>query len=419
MGFTRRDLLGTGAAAAAAGLAGCARVGSVLGGGRSVDLEGGQPAEFADTQFRTGLRRQGLATARTVPSDVRVDWRIDEINTGEHTAAKASPVLAPTGDVVVPGDTGELRAVTPEGDVRWVAATDSDGRGVHGTPAIANGAVYIGAYDGALYAFDLETGERYWKTGLGGSIGSSPGYYDGLVYVAVEYPTPSGALFAVDAVDGEIVFDDRRPTNHPHSTPAVDRDAGRIVFGDNDGYLYAWSFPDLTFAWSFETGDAIKGPVATDGERVYVGSWDEHVYAVDLADGTEAWATETGSLVMSGPSVDRRDDTVYVGSHDGNLYALDRATGAVDWTYRSAGQIIGCPVVTAEHVLFGSYDSRLYAVRRADGDRAWTVDCDGVVTATPLVTDDAVYVTERATEAYLDPEDEGPSGSLYCIRADE
>ncbi len=419
MGHTRRDLLGTGAAAVAAGFAGCARVGSVLSGGDAVDLEGGQPAEYADAQFRSGLKRQGLATDRNVPTDVAVAWTVDEINTGEHTAAKASPVLAPNGDVVVPGDTGELRRVTPDGEVRWVAATDSDGRGIHGTPAIANGAVYIGAYDGAMYAFDLETGERYWKTGLGGSIGSSPGYYDGIVYVAVEYPTPSGALFAVDAVDGEIVFDDRRPTNHPHSTAAIDRDAGRIVFGDNDGYLYAWEFPDLTFAWSFETGDSIKGPVATDGEAAYVGSWDENVYAVDLADGTERWATETESLVMSGPSVDVLSDTVYVGSHDGNLYALDRATGEPDWSYQSAGQIIGCPVVTDDHVLFGSYDTRLYAVRRADGERAWSVDCDGVVTATPLVTEDAVYVTERATDAYLADDEDGPSGSLYCIRAAE
>jgi len=415
MESTRRRFLSRASVGGAIALAGCARLGSVLDPGGEIDHDG-PPATHADAQFRGGLRRQGVSPSATVPTDAHVDWTVDELNTGEHTAAKASPVETPDGDLIVPGDTGDLHRISPAGDVRWTAATEATGRGIHGTPAIANGAAYVGAYDGAMYAFDLETGERYWRTDLGGAIGSSPAYYDGLLYVAVEYPTPSGALFVVDAVDGSVAFDDRRPTNHPHSTLAIDRPAGRLVFGDNDGVLHAWRFPDLTYEWSFRTGDAIKGPVATDGERVYVGSWDEHVYAVGLAEGTERWAFETEDLVMSGPSVETATDTVYVGSHDGNLYALDRESGTERWAARSGGAVIGCPQVTAEHVLFGSYDRRLHAVRKADGDDVWTVDCDGVVTATPLVTDDAVYVAERATDDYLEGGD-GETGSLYCVRA--
>jgi outer membrane protein assembly factor BamB len=417
MKSTRRRLLSGASAVGAAALAGCARLGSLLDPGDEIDYDGA-PATHADAQFRGGLRRQGVSPSATVPTDPVVDWTVDELNTGEHTAAKASPVEVADGDVVVPGDTGEVHRISPSGEVRWSAATEATGRGIHGTPAVANDTVYVGAYDGAMYAFDLETGDRYWRTGLGGAIGSSPAYYDGLVYVAVEYPTPSGALFAVDAVDGSVVFDDRRPTNHPHSTLAIDRAAGRLVFGDNDGVLHAWRFPDLTYEWSFRTGDAIKGPVATDGERVYVGSWDEHVYAVDLSDGTERWAFEADGKVMSGPSVETATDTVYVGSHDGNLYALDRETGTERWAAGSGGAVTGCPTVTAEHVLFGSYDRRLHAVRKDDGDDAWVIDCDGVVTATPLVTDGAVYVAERATDEYLESGD-GETGSLYCVRAAE
>jgi len=416
MGHTRRGLLRGGAVAAVGGLAGCTQLRSLISGRKTIGSDGRPPSEWADSQFRGTLRRQGVYPDATVPTEVAVAWTVDDVNTGDHTAAKASPVPAPGGDVIVPGDTGEMHRVGADGAVQWVAETDSDGRGIHGTPVVANGAVYIGAYDGAMYAFDLESGDRYWKTDLGGSIGSSPGYYDGVVYVAVEYPTPSGALFAVDAVDGEVVADDRRPTNHPHSTAAIDRSAGRLLFGDNDGVLYAWSFPDLEFEWRFETDGEIKGPVATDGEYVYFGSWDDHVYAVGLGEGEERWAFEAGSLVMSGPSVETATDTVYVGSHDGRMYALDRPTGERRWSYRTGGQIIGCPIVTDGHVLFGSYDSRLYALDKTDGERSWYVDCDGVVTATPLVTDEAVYVSERATDEYVET-GEGETGSLYCIRS--
>ncbi|NIS30966.1 MAG: PQQ-binding-like beta-propeller repeat protein, partial [Actinobacteria bacterium] len=77
---------------------------------------------------------------------------------------------------MVPGDAGVLRRVTPDGEVAWATRVTGASRGMHGTPAIANGAVYVGAYDGALYAFDLETGERFWRRQLGDAIGSSPAY---------------------------------------------------------------------------------------------------------------------------------------------------------------------------------------------------------------------------------------------------
>ena len=109
------------------------------------------------------------------------------------------PILT-DGDVVIAGDTGEVRRVTPEGEVVWGSSVEPTTRGIHGTPAVANGTVYVGAYDGALYAFDLDSGERFWRVKLGDAIGSSPGYYDGTVYIAVEYDDPSGALFGIGMV---------------------------------------------------------------------------------------------------------------------------------------------------------------------------------------------------------------------------
>jgi len=338
------------------------------------------------------------------------------VNTGDHTAAKASPVATPGGDVVVPGDTGELRRIAPDGDVRWTAAVEEATRGIHGTPAIANGAVYVGAYDGALYAFDLETGDRIWRRALGDAIGSSPGYHDGTVYIAVEYHTPSGAMFGVDAVSGEETWVDHRPTDHPHSTCAIDREAGRLLVGSNDGSLYAWTYPELEFDWEFGTGEPIKGPIATDGTGAYFGSWDRRVYRVDLEDGSEDWSVETRGLVMSGPAVETATDTVYVGSHDTKLRALDAATGDREWAFDTGGQLIGCPTVTRDHVLVGSYDRRCYAVEKASGDEAWHIEGVGRVTSTPLVVDGAVYFTDRASEAYLESDgEEGESGGLYRI----
>ncbi|MFC7194127.1 PQQ-binding-like beta-propeller repeat protein [Halosimplex aquaticum] len=349
------------------------------------------------------------------------------VNTGDHTAAKASPIEVPGGDIVVPGDNREIRRVTPEGEEVWTATVERTGRGIHGTPAVVEGAVYIGAYDGALYAFDLETGERYWRTKLGDAIGSSPGYHDGTIYIAVEYYEPSGAMFGVDAVTGEIEWEDRRPTDHPHSTCAIDRQAGRLVVGSNDGDLYAWSYPDLEFQWTFSTGRPIKGPIATHDGSAFFGSWDKTVYRVALDDGTKEWSFESNAEVMSGPAVEAETGTVYVGSHDSRLYALTVDTGRERWSFDTGGSLIGCPTVTSEHVLVGSYDHNCYAVEKATGDEVWGVEGVGVVSSAPLVADGAVYFTDRASKAYLNggggesegtdagSGEEAKSGGLYKV----
>jgi len=418
--FSRRAFLRTAAVAGVVGagsVAGCSLPRPSVTGDQ-VQISGDSPARTATAQFRGGLRRQGVSPEATVPTDVETAWTVPEVNTGEHTAAKASAVALPGGDLLVPGDTGELRRVTPGGEVVWTADVTDATRGIHGTPAVANGAAYIGAYDGALSAIDVETGERYWRAALGDAIGSSAAYYDGTVYIAVEYNDPSGAMFAVDAVDGSVEWDDQRPTDHPHSTCAIDREAGRLVVGSNDGKLYAWSFPDLEFQWTFSTDGAIKGPVAIADGSAFFGSWDEHVYRVALDDGSEDWHFETGNLVMTGPSVEPSTGSVYVGSHDDNLYALDIDSGAERWRFGTEGRLIGCPTVTADHVLAGSHDTRLYCVGKDSGEGVWEVDAAGTVSSTPLVTEGGVYFADRASQDYV-ADDEGETGKFRKLVAAE
>lgn len=401
---SRRTLLRGAGAGFATALAGC--VTSPLGAWKFDPQASTSLDEHATAQFRGGLLNRGYVEA-TVPERVTVDWSL-VVNPGTHSAAKSTPVTAPDGDVVVAGDDGYLRRVTPEKEVRWRTQVTTASRGVHGTPAIANGTAYIGAYDGALSAYDLATGERRWRTDIGGAIGSSPVYYNGVCYIAVEYFDPSGSVAAVDAATGELQWIDDRPTDHPHSTIALAREAGRLVVGSNDGICYAWTFPGLEPAWTFETGGPIKGPVAVHDGRAIFGSWDGRVYAVHLDDGTESWSFEAQPDVMSGPAVDP-GGSVYVGSHDGYLYALDGATGRERWRFRTGGYIIGSVTATPDHVLAGSYDATMYAVDAATGEEAWRATGRGQATSAALVTDDAVYYAERAS-------DEQP-GLLYRLVA--
>jgi outer membrane protein assembly factor BamB len=361
--------------------------------------------DHAHAQFQGGIRNRHYVV-REVPEAVHTDWAVP-VNRGAHTAAKSSPVTTPDGDVVVAADTGTVRRVSPDGEVRWTADVDYTQRGIHGTPAIANETAYVGAYDGALYAFDLTSGERRWRQPLGDAIGSSPVYHHGVVYIAVEYYEPSGSVAAVDAATGDVRWFDDWPTSHPHSTIGIDPEAGRLVVGSNDGNCYAWTFPGLERAWAFETGRPIKGPVAVHRGTAIFGSWDRTLYGVALADGSERWRVDTGGEVMAGPAVGP-GPVAYVGNHAGTVFAVDARSGEVRWETDTHGSVIGSLAATAEHVLVGSYDRHLYALRADDGSTTWRHRGEGRATSAPLVTKDAIYYAERRP-------DEDEPGNCYRL----
>ncbi len=216
-------------------------------------------------------------------------------------------------------------------------------RGSHGTPAIADGTVYIGSATTARCRHWTSNRPAALADGPGRAIGASP-TSNGSLYVAVEHAAPSGSVVAVNAATGDVQWRDSRPTDHPHSTVALDREHGRLLFGSNDGYCYAWSFPGLEQVWRYDTGGDVKAPIAVADGTAIVPSWAETVTAVDVTDGSERWTFEADADVMCAPAV--HDGTVYVGSHDDRVYAINLASGEELWRYDTGGWSIGSVVAT-------------------------------------------------------------------------
>src|SRR5580698_2377152 len=64
--------------------------------------------------------------------------------------------------------------------VKWRFHT---GGPVVASPTIASARIYIGSYDGNLYALDAATGAVAWKVDTGARIASSAAVANGIVYV--------------------------------------------------------------------------------------------------------------------------------------------------------------------------------------------------------------------------------------------
>jgi outer membrane protein assembly factor BamB len=357
------------------------------------------------TMFRRGTRRLGYYPDAVVPDAVEVEWSMP-INEVGHTAAKASPRPTSNGKaVVIPADTGTVHAVRPGGERLWTVQTEATHLGIHGTPTIVDGTAYVGGYDGAMYALDVETGQRVWKTSrwrLRGAvaIGSSPVYWDGVLYVLVEYDhlheEPSGTMWALDAETGTPLWHDDRLWGMPHPSLAIDPATERIVGGSNDGVCYCWEFPSLEFAWAYETDGEIKGTIPTYEGGAFVGSWDGGFRRLDLEDGSEEWTFETGRVVMSNPGVDPEAGIVYVGGDDRHVHALEADTGEELWSTSVHGKVLGSLTVTADAVLVGSYDTHLYALEKTTGEVRWRVENVGHVTSEPVPHEGRIFYAERA-----------------------
>jgi outer membrane protein assembly factor BamB len=433
----RRRVLAALAAGGIGGLAGC--TGLVDDGDRrdvaAVDPEirpydETYPGDDAVTMFRRGTRRLGYYPDASVPDAVDVEWS-EPINRLGHSAAKSTPRPTPDGDLlVVPDDVGRVHAYTPDGETRWSVRTGAgNSLGFHSTPTVADGTAYVSGYDGAMYALDVATGGTIWKTSqwqLGGAlaIGSSPALWDGVLYVVAEYDhpgmDPSGTLWALDAETGRPLWYDDRPWGMPHPSPAIDPATERLVIGSNDGVVYAWEFPSLAFAWSFETGRPVKGTIPTYEGGAFVGSWDGHVRRLNLEDGSLEWRYETGAVTMSNPGVDPDAGVVYVGSDDRHVHALDAATGDRLWATNINGSIIGSVNVTPECVLVGSYDRHVYCLEKATGDVRWAVEGVGHATGGAVPHDGRVFYTERADLSGYWQDDEETvveePGRVYALR---
>jgi outer membrane protein assembly factor BamB len=219
--------------------------------------------------------------------------------------------VAPDGTIYAIAD--GLYALSPDGTLKWKFSPGHTHCAA--APAVgADGTVYFGCHDDALYAIDAQ-GQKRWE------------------------------FRAQDDID---------------SPPAVGAD-GTIYFGSDDKKLYALTSAGV-LKWALATGGAVRsGPAIAGDGTVYVGSFDTNLYAV-RPNGSVAWTLRTADRILSSPMIDAAG-VVLIGSQDDRLYAV-AADGKLQWSVLLDGDVDGTPVLGSDGTIYvGTDDRALHGLR--------------------------------------------------------
>jgi outer membrane protein assembly factor BamB len=235
---------------------------------------------------------------------------------------------------------GEILAVAagPSHSLRWkrnLGATET-------SPIIVGNRIYIGDYDGVVYALRGVDGRTVWRFRAGGAVKGAISYNRGRVF----FGSYDGKLYSLRASDGKLLW-----------TAKSNRD-----WLGGHGQFY--STPAVAYS------------------RVYLGNTDGHVYSFGEQSGKRRWSYETGGFVYGSPAV--WNGRILVGSYDHYFYSLDAATGKLLWKFRANGPISGSATVVDGVVYFATLKRRTYGLDARTGKQLWAFP-DGAFT--PVVTD--------------------------------
>ncbi len=305
-------------------------------------------------------------------------------------------------DIMFRYDAAHSGNFTPVAGVTGTRATQlwnfTTGNGVYSSPAVADGVVYVGGYDGNMYALNAANGVKLWNYSTGRQgVYSGPAVVNGIVYFGCD----DHNMYALWAANGAKIWN-FTTRSVIYSSPAVAD--GVVYFGSYDHDIYALDAATGAKIWNYTTRDILSTSPAVSGGVVYAGSWDRNLYAINAATGSKIWNFTTGAMLSCTPSV--AGNIVYFGANDHNVYALWTANGAKLWNFTTGDDVRPGVAVVNSVVYASSSDGNVYALNAINGTKRWNF-------TRPPPSDEESSVAVANGIVYVGSD----NGNLYALNA--
>jgi outer membrane protein assembly factor BamB len=236
------------------------------------------------------------------------------------------------------------------------------------TPLLRKGILYVGSWDGNVYAIRAKTGRKIWSYQTGDRVNTSGAYSNGRIFIA----NNSGTVYAINAKTGKLAWSGSEATEFFYAAPAAAY--GRVFIGSTDGTMYAYGQKSGKLLWAKPLGTYIYSSAAIYDKKVYAGTYDGKFYALDAATGDTRWQADMPSAVHAPPVV-----------MGGLVYAATCSS---------------CGSAAARSVKTGKDSTTAFNART--GRKVWFNS--GGKYASPIIADrDRVYFTGRSYQYALEP----------------
>jgi len=324
-----------------------------------------------------------------------------------YVVPKSAPILE-DGLIYRGCDASKMHAFdTESGKIVWehIATASAKRKGIWSTPALHNGRLYFGAYNGVVYCLDSLTGAEIWAQSYGEWVGSSPLVIPGhqLVCIGIEYERPwaKGSMAALDLATGQKRWE-LLTRKYQHGSAAYWAGGDLVIWGSADHEMLGLDAGTGTKRWEFKTERSVKYAPVVCEERSIVAfaSFDKSIYVLDAATGRKLGQWETGEICYTTPLIHR--GRLYCGSGDRHLYVVDLDTMTLVQRIEIGSRIYSTPMAIGDRVVFGSGGGEVIEIDAVTLERKGVLQLPDSITNAVAVSTDMrrIYVSTYMNHLY-------------------
>ncbi|HCV44060.1 MAG TPA: hypothetical protein DGH68_11295 [Bacteroidetes bacterium] len=277
--------------------------------------------------------------------------------------------------------------VTPPLTTEWEC--DITGGIGNGSVLVVDSVLFVGNLRGELHAINARTGKRIGWIDLGDAIQGTP-VIDGYAAI-VPLSNTEFSLVAYDLIEGRPLW--RRNYGDLEVSPLLF--AQKIFVGNTDGAFYCIDRTSGDQLWKYELPEntrrkGIRSSAAGSGNTVVFGAEDGFLYALDAENGSRRWRCNTGGSIVASPCI--ASGNAVIGNLSGTVSAVDLRTGESRWQFAAGESIYASPSSSGNNVYIGTTGGMMYALDAVSGTRLWNTDLGSVINSGAVVAGDILYV---------------------------
>jgi outer membrane protein assembly factor BamB len=205
----------------------------------------------------------------------------------------------------------QLYALTTAGEQALTVEADNY---INGAVAVSGSTVFFGSCDANIYCVPLSNPTQFKTIDAGSYVASNPAVANGIVYAG----SYEGTFLAADIATQKVLWDYDEAEDAFFSSPAISETS--VYVGCRDGKLYCFDRATGDIGWTFEAADNFDSSPVICGSTIAVGNDDGRLYLIDAEAGTEIFSYTLGDAVAAGVAI--AQNHLLVGCANGTIYAF-------------------------------------------------------------------------------------------------